>query len=92
MLGVYYLWNSSLKQEVFHIKSRCVHCGDDDHSNTRMIRRRVFGKMERDMDAAVIVQSDWLKVTYKQTQTFRHLYPVGNKHITYEWLGINPKW
>lgn len=41
-----------------------VHGGDDNHSNTGMTRRRVFGEMERDVDTTLVVQCDGLQLTY----------------------------
>lgn len=52
---VSYLWDSSLKHKVFHIKGRGINCRNDDDSNTWMIWWRIFGKMERHMDTAMII-------------------------------------
>lgn len=58
-----YLWDSSLKHIVSHMEGRRVHCGDNNHSNILMRQRRVFGKMEGDVDPTMIKQCNWLKVT-----------------------------
>lgn len=87
VFGITYLWNSSLKHKVFHTEGRCVHSGDDDYSNTWVTRWRVFCKMKRDVDPALIEHSDRLEVTYKTNKKRTELktgQPEGSGHTEVE--------
>lgn len=57
-----HLWNRSLEQVVFHREGGGVHRGDDQHGNIWMAGR-TDGKVERDVNAAAIKQSDGFEVT-----------------------------